>query len=95
MSAIPVLEFDENGDIVTLYTDEIDLYELGVIGGVRRASHVEFDQARQEWMVRTPDGEVVHRDRNRERAIEWEIWNFGPGGPHQPAPDRDLEVSNG
>jgi len=82
MNAIPVVEFDENGDVVTLYTDEIDLYELGVIGEVRRASHVEFDEARQEWMVLTPDGDVVHRDRNRERAIEWEIRNFGPGGKH-------------
>ena len=95
MSAIPVVEFDENGDIVTLYTDEIDLYELGVIGEVRRASHVEFDEAHQEWMVLTPGGEIVHRGRNRVRAIEWEIRNFGPGGPHQPAPDRDWEVSNG
>ncbi|MCP4590497.1 MAG: hypothetical protein GY842_07125 [bacterium] len=95
MSAIPVVEFDENGDVVTLYTDEIDLYELGVIGDVRRASQVEFDGAQQEWMVLTPDGEVVHRDRNRVRAIGWEIRNFGPGGPHQPVPDRDLEVANG
>ena len=82
MSAIPVVEFDENGDIVTLYTDEIDLYELGVVGEVRRASHVEFDEVLQEWMVLTPGGEVVHRDKNRERAIEWEIRNFGPGGKH-------------
>ena len=95
MSAIPVVEFDENGDIVTLYTDEIDLYELGVIGEVRRASHVEFDEARQEWMVLTPDGDVVHRDRNRERAIEWEIRNFGPGGPYHPTADGNLEVPNG
>jgi len=95
MSAVPVVEFDENGDIVTLYTDEIDLYELGVIGEVRRASNVEFDGARQEWMVITPDGDVVHKDRNRERAIEWEVRNFGPGGPHQPAPSQELEVPHG
>jgi hypothetical protein len=81
-TAIPVVEFDEHGDVVTLYTDEIDLYELGVIGDVRRASHVEFDEANQEWIVLTPGGEVVHRDRNRERAIAWEIQNLGPGGKH-------------
>ena len=82
MTAIPVLEFDENGDVATLYTDEIDLYELGLLGQVRRASQVEFDEASQEWMVRTPDGEIVHRDRNRDQAIAWEIRNFGPGGRH-------------
>jgi len=95
MSAIPVVEFDENGDIMTLYTDEIDLYELGVIGEVRRASQVEFDGAAQEWMVLTPGGEVVHRNKSRERAIEWEIRNFGPGGPHTAVAAGDLEVANG
>ena|GEM_PF-3021936 len=72
MSAVPVLEFDENGDVVTLYTNEIDLSALGIIGDVRRASHVDFDEANQEWVVLKASGEVVHRDRNRERAIEWE-----------------------
>jgi hypothetical protein len=81
-AVIPAVEFDENGDAVTLYTDEIDLYELGVIGEVRRASTVEFDEAGQEWMVVTPNGEVVHRDRNRELAIAWEIRNLGPGGAY-------------
>ena len=95
MSAIPVVEFDENGDIVTLYTDEIDLYELGIIREVRRASHVEFDETRQEWMVLTPDGEVVHRNKSREQAIESEIGNFSPGGPHTAVAAGDLEVSNG
>ena len=82
MTAIPVVEFDENGDVATLYTDEIDLYELGLIGDVRRASHVEFDEVKQEWMVLKADGEVVHRDKNRDQAIAWEIRNFGPGGKH-------------
>ncbi|GMU20568.1 MAG: hypothetical protein AMXMBFR13_06650 [Phycisphaerae bacterium] len=79
---IPVLEVTANGDIETLWTDELDLYEIGRITNVRNASTVEFNEERQEWeVISAADGQVVHRDRNRERAIEWEIENFGSGGP--------------
>lgn len=82
MSAIPVIEITENGDLQTIWSDEIDLYAIGRITNVRNASTVEFNEESQEWeVISAADGQVVHRDRNRERAIEWEIANFGPGGP--------------
>jgi hypothetical protein len=77
---IPTLEIDEQGNIITLYTDEIDLYALGTIHSVRRASNVEFDEARQVWQVKLLDGTVIHENCSRKTAIEEEIKLVGPGG---------------
>lgn len=79
---IPTIEIDEQGNIRTLYTDQIDLYELGLVTDVKRASHVEFNQEDQTWEVILPNGQVIHRERNRERAIEKEIELVGPGGEY-------------
>lgn len=77
---IPTLEIDENGDIHTLYTDKIDLYELGLVTDVRKASYVEFNEDGQTWEVRLPNGTVIATDKSREKAIEKEIELVGPGG---------------
>ena len=78
---IPTIEIDENGDISTLYTDQVDLYSIGKVCNVRRASNVEFNEARQEWdVVCAKTGSIVHSNKNREDAIEWEIDAFQPGG---------------
>lgn len=79
---IPVLEITAEGNVETLWSDQLDLYALGRITNVRNASTVEFNEQDQIWeVIDASDGQVVHRDRNREKAIEWEIANFGPGGP--------------
>lgn len=77
---IPTLEIDENGDIHTLYTDKIDLYELGLVTDVRKASYIEFNEEDQTWEVRLPNGTVIATDKSREKAIEKEIELVGPGG---------------
>ncbi len=79
---IPTLEIDQQGNIHTLYNDTIDLYELGLVTNVRKASYVEFNEKDQTWEVILPDGQVIHRDKNRERAIEKEIELMGPGGEY-------------
>jgi len=80
---IPVIEINSQGDIETLYTDEVDLYELGLVHNVRRASNVEFNQTEQVWeVISVSSNEIVYRHKNREQAIEWEIQNFGVGGVH-------------
>jgi len=80
---IPVLEIDEHGNVHTLYTDEIDLYAIGEVTNVRRASHLEFNEKNQEWEVtQASTGEVVHRDKNRAKAIEWEVKELGVGGEY-------------
>ena len=76
-------EIDGEGDIQTIYTDEVCLYELGEVSNVRRASNILFDEGKQEWVVhRASDGKEVHRNKNRIDAIRWEILSFSPGGEH-------------
>ncbi len=79
---IPTIDIDPHGNIHTLWSDDLDLYELGTVHNVRRASNVEFDETSQEWMVKLLDGKVIHRDKSREAAIDREIELVGPGGEY-------------
>lgn len=76
-----ILEIDEAGDVHGLYTDEIDLFVVGRVTNVRKASNVEFNEEKQIWEVLSLNGEVLHTNTSREAAIEWEIEAFSPGGP--------------
>jgi len=75
-------EIDNEGNLHGLYTDQIDLFSLGRITNVRKASNVEFNQTEQVWEVLSLGGEVLHKDTNRDKAIEWEIVNFSPYGKY-------------
>jgi len=66
------LVIDEEGDIKCLWTDLIDLTELGTCH-VERASHVEFNNDSQRWEARLPDGTLIGQDRSRAGAIQQEI----------------------
>lgn len=77
-----VLEICEEGNVHGLYTDQVDLFAIGRVQNVRKASNVEFCEELQKWQVTTLDGKVLYEDTNREKAIEWEITNFSPGGPY-------------
>lgn len=78
---IPTIEIGVDGVVETLYTDEIDLYEIGVVNNVRRASNVNFNEKEQIWeVVDAITGTIVYTNKNRASAIEWEIQNFSPGG---------------
>jgi len=78
---IPCIEIDENGNISTLYNDFVDLYEVGRVHNVRKASYVEFAEEKQEWqIISAKTSEVLASDKNREKAIDKEIEMFQPGG---------------
>ncbi len=78
---IPTIEIDKEGDIETLYTDDIDLYDLGIVENVRRASNIEFNQIKQAWeVIDAATNKIVHENKNRDDAIAWEINEFSPGG---------------
>jgi len=79
---IPTIELDQNGNVHTIYTDEINLYEIGTLHNVRRASNVVFNDRKQLWEVQLLDGTVIHEDRSREAAIETEVALLSPGGKH-------------
>lgn len=67
-----VLKIECDGSVRGLWTDLINLTEIGVCH-VQRASHVEFDHETQTWAVKLPNGQVIARDANRERAIQKEV----------------------
>lgn len=76
------LEITKEGDVRCLYTDQIDLFSIGRVTDVKKASNVEFNEEDQVWEVLSLDGKVLHTNRNREVAIEWEIGAMSPGGSH-------------
>ena len=61
-----------DGVIQLLHTDELDLGSLGRLN-VRRASHVEFDNAAQVWVARTPTGELLGEFRTRREALDYKV----------------------
>lgn len=58
-----VLVIDTNGDVRTLYTDLIDLRELGTLD-VQRASNVEWCEKGNGWVVQFIDGTYLSSDDN-------------------------------
>ncbi len=77
-----VLEIDNEGNVHGLYTDDIDLFAIGRVTNIRKASNIDFNDEKQTWEVLSLDGEVLHTNPNREKAIDWEIEAFSPGGTH-------------
>jgi hypothetical protein len=77
-----ILEVNDDGNLHGLYTDAVDLFAVGPITNVTKASNVEFNEAAQKWEVMSLDGEVLYTNSNREKAIEWEIDAFSPGGKY-------------
>lgn len=77
-----VFEICEQGNLHGLYTDEIDLFSVGLVTNVRKASNVEFCESKQCWQVTSLDGEVLYEHSNRQAAIDWETENFSPNGPY-------------
>ena len=77
-----VLDIDPTGNVHCLYTDQIDLFSVGLVTNIRKASNVEFNEELQVWQVISLDGEVLYSNSNREATIEWEIEAFSPGGKH-------------
>ncbi len=91
MSTI-VFEVDEKGNMHGLYTDEIDLFSIGRVTKIRKASNIEFNEEEQVWEVLSLYGEVLHKNTNRQSAIDWEIGAFSPGGKHYEK--RSVEICN-
>lgn len=62
----------DDGTIQCLAPDDLDLTELGRCD-VRRASHVEFDNAVQAWEVRLPNGRLLGHFPTRGEALAHEV----------------------
>jgi len=81
------IEIDNDGNLKTIYDDELFLQDVGDIYNIHRASNIEFNEDNQEWVVRIPNimpGLVIDifSHKSREKCIEFEIENMQPGGKY-------------
>lgn len=85
-SDIPhTLHFQPDGFGAGLYTELVDLREIGLLE-VSRASEIEFNDATQEWEVFDYTGRKVHSDPSREACLRWERQTFNQPETTQPGP---------
>ena len=65
--------FTADGRAIGVYSDSIPWASLGRILAMPRASHVEFDTAKQQWVARDArSGEIVASGRCREAVLREE-----------------------
>ena len=70
-----VLTFESNGTGHCLYTEMIDLSELGVLE-ISRASSIDFNNEKQQWEVKNLKGKVLFFSRFRADCLEWELGHY-------------------
>ena len=68
---------DRAGSVRGIYTDALDLRQVGGRLTCSRASSVEWSDDRQEWVCRTPEGEEIAHGPNREACISEEVRILG------------------
>lgn len=71
-----VISIDQDGNVQSLYTDEIDLSEIGKME-VTRASTIDWNDSLQLWEV-TIEGFNFpsFSNRSRKACVDWEIGYF-------------------
>ncbi len=81
------LRFTPCGRIDCLYTEAINLRELGRLTVVR-ATDIRFNDSTQLWDVRHADtGEVLFSHASRSECLRWENANLQPqAGNSTPSP---------
>lgn len=68
-----VIVVQANGDLLTVYSDDIPLGEIGK-SEMNRASNVIFNEDDQLWYMISPEGERIGKGyRKRSDCIEAEI----------------------
>lgn len=70
-----ILRFDTEGAVHGLYTEAILLQTIGRLS-VKRASVIEFDEASQQWEVRTLQDKLLFRSPSRQSCLDWEMEYF-------------------
>lgn len=66
-----ILTIDQQGTVTGLYTELIDLRQLGRLE-ITRATTIEFNPATQEWDVTDAGGVSLFSDASRSRCLAWE-----------------------
>jgi len=63
--------FNTNGTASCLYSEDINLSEIGVLA-IQRLSLIEFDADRQVWTVNDRHGEEAFNNPSRQVCLDWE-----------------------
>lgn len=72
------LRFEPNGQIDCLYTEAIDLRELGKLE-ITRATDIRYDHATQQWQVHDAESDaVLFANPSRSECLRWENQNLQP-----------------
>jgi hypothetical protein len=72
------LRFNVGGQIDCLYTEAIDLRELGRLHVVR-ATDIRFNPSTQQWDVHDADsGQCLFSHPSRTECLHWEQTNLQP-----------------
>lgn len=79
-----VLTFDIAGQGSCLYTELIDLPAIGPLE-VRRASHLEFNNERQVWEVKSLTGVPLFFSKSRQVCLAWEQTGLRTPPPEEAA----------
>jgi hypothetical protein len=79
MSEQAVILFDTGGAAHCLYSELLDLRQLGRLQ-VRRATHIEFNADTQQWDVLPADGarKALFSAPTRSECLAWEQANVMP-----------------
>jgi hypothetical protein len=80
-----VIHFAPDGSGAGLYTELIDLREIGSLEVVR-ASEIEFNDTTQQWEVFDFTGTRVFTDPSREACLRWERQHFNQSHSSHPNP---------
>lgn len=74
------LRFQADGGLIDcLYTEAIDLRELGKLQ-VTRATDIRFDEISQQWEVHDAGSDrVLFSNPSRAECLAWEHHNLQPG----------------
>jgi hypothetical protein len=69
--------FTADGRAIGIYSDSVPWASLGRILAMPRASRVEFDTARQEWIARDAElGRIIASGRSREAVLREEYEHY-------------------
>ena len=76
-----VITFAPDGTARCLWTEAVPLHKLGRLE-INRASNIDFDNARQQWVVKDRNRKVRFFSGSRIACQEWEQQNLQPEEPN-------------
>jgi hypothetical protein len=72
-----VITFEPDGTARCLWIEALPLHEIGRLE-IHGASNIDFDNARQQWLVKDRKRKVRFFSRSRIACQEWEQQNLQP-----------------